>query len=102
MSGALACEFGRLKIRIWATAMACGIFLALGGNGARSDTDECREALEHYKSAKSDVSSALRQYGRCVSDSKGHDDCSAEFSTLHSAQDDLEAAVSEYQSNCSD
>jgi hypothetical protein len=88
-------------MRIWATAVACGIFLALGGNVARSDIDECREALEHYKSAKGDVSSALRQYGRCVSDSKGHDDCSSEFSTLHSAQDDLEAAVSEYQSNCS-
>jgi hypothetical protein len=100
MKGALACKFGGLKMRIWATAMACGI-LILCGNAARSDTDECREALEHYQSARSDVSSALRQYGRCVSDSKGHDDCSSEFSTLHSAQDDLEAAVSEYQSNCS-
>jgi len=39
--------------------------------------------------------------GRCVSDSKGHDDCSSEFSTLHSAQDDFESAVSEYQDKCS-
>ena len=76
-------------MRIWATVMACGIFLALCGNAARSDTDECRDALDHYNSAKSDVSSALRHYGRCVSDSKGHEDCSSEFSTLHSAQDDL-------------
>jgi hypothetical protein len=94
MSGALVGEGGRLKMRIWATAMACGIFLALCGNAARSDTDECRDALGHYNSARSDVSSALRQYGRCVSDSKGHDDCATEFSTLHSAQDDFESAVS--------
>jgi hypothetical protein len=101
MKGALACAVGRLKMRIWATAIACGIFLALCGNVARSDTDECREALEHYQSARSDVSSALRRYGACVSDSKGHDDCSVEFSTLHSAQDDFESAVSEYQDKCS-
>ena len=101
MKGALACDVGRLKLRIWATAMACGIFLVLCGNAARSDTDECRDALDHYNSARSDVSSALRQYGRCVSDSKGHDDCSSEFSTLHSAQDDFESAVSEYQDKCS-
>jgi hypothetical protein len=85
-----------------ATAMVCGIFLALCGSAARSDTDECRDALDHYNSARSDVSSALRHYGQCVSDSKGHDDCSSEFSTLHSAQDDFESAVSEYQDKCSD
>ena len=101
MKGALACDVGRLKLRIWAAAMACGIFLALCGNAARSDTDECRDALDQYNSARSDVSSALRQYGRCVSDSKGHDDCATEFSTLHSAQDDFESAVSEYQDKCS-
>jgi hypothetical protein len=89
-------------MRIWATAMACGIFLTLCGNAARSDTDECREALRHYNAAKSDVSSALRQYERCVSGSKGHEDCAFEFSTLHSAQDDFESAVSEYQDKCSD
>jgi hypothetical protein len=94
VNGTLVCDVERLKLRIWATAMACGIVLALCGNAARSDTDECRDALDHYNSARSDVSSALRQYGRCVSDSKGHDDCASEFSTLHSAQDDFESAVS--------
>jgi len=102
MNGAPACEVRRQKMRIWATAMACGIFLVLWGGVSRSDTDECRDALDHYNSALSDVSSALRQYGRCVSDSKGHEDCATEFSTLHSAQDDFESAVAEYQSNCSD
>jgi len=60
----------------------------------------CREALDQYQSAKSDASDALRAYATCVSDSKGHDDCSSEFSTLHSAQDDFESAVSEYESEC--
>jgi hypothetical protein len=58
VSGALAAKFGRLKMRIWAAAMACGIFLALAGNVARSDTDKCRDALDHYNAAKSDVTSA--------------------------------------------
>jgi hypothetical protein len=88
-------------MRILATAMACGMFLALCGNAARSDTDECRDALDHFNAAKSGVSSALRQYGRCVTDSKGHEDCAYEFSTLHSAQDDFASAVSEYQDKCS-
>ena len=88
-------------MRIRATAIACGIVLALCGSGARSDTDECRDALDHYNSAKSDVSSALRHYRQCVSDSKGHDDCASEFSMLHSAQDDFKSAVSEYQDKCS-
>jgi hypothetical protein len=88
-------------MRIQAAAAACGIFLVLCGNAARSDTDECQDALDHYNSVRSDVSSALRQYGRCVSDSKGRDDCATEFSKLHSAQDDFESAVSEYQDNCS-
>ena len=47
MKGALACDVGRLNLRIWATAMASGIFLVLCGNAARSDTDECRDALDH-------------------------------------------------------
>jgi hypothetical protein len=101
MSGALACEVGRLKMRIWAIAAALGIFVAACGNAARSDTDECRDALDHYNAARSDASSALRQYGRCVTDSKGRDDCSSEFSTLQSAQDDFESAVSDYQDKCS-
>jgi hypothetical protein len=88
-------------MRVWATAMACGIFLALCGNVARSDTDECRDALDHYNAAFSDLSSALRRYGRCVSESKGRDDCATEFSTLHSAQDDFESAVADYQGDCS-
>ena len=89
-------------MRMWATVMACGIFLTLCGSAARSDTDECRNALDHFDAAQRDVSSALRHYRQCVTDSKGHDDCVTEFSTLHSAQDDFEAAVSEKQSNCSD
>jgi hypothetical protein len=89
-------------MRVRAAAIACGIFLALCGNAARSDTDECRDALDHYNAAKSDVSSALRRYRACVSDSKGHEDCASEFATLRSAQDDFESAVSEYQDKCSD
>ena len=92
---------GGSQMRICATVMAVGLLLTLHGTVARSDTDECRDALDRYNSALEDVSRALRRYRSCVTDSKGHDDCSGEFSSLRSAQSDFEAAVADYQSDCS-
>src|SRR5260370_36083298 len=43
---------------------------------------ECRDAVDQYTSAKSDVTAALRIYASCVSGSDGHDDCSSEFLSL--------------------
>jgi len=65
-----------------------------------ADPESCRDALDQYKSAKSDVGGALIDYTNCIRSTDGHDDCSGEFSTLHSAQDDFESAVSEYESEC--
>ena len=62
--------------------------------------DECREAAEQYKSAVSEVASALQQYATCVTSSDGSDDCSTEFSTLSSAHDEFETAASHYVSEC--
>ena len=78
---------------------ACAIFVASVAS-ADADPDSCRDAIDQYKSAKSDVADALRSYASCLSGSDGHDDCSSEFSSLQSAQDDFEAAVSEYESEC--
>jgi len=75
--------------------------LILSASTARSGTDECAEALDKYNSVLPDIAHALRGYATCVSDSEGHDDCAADFSTLKSAQDDFESAVSDYQSDCS-
>jgi hypothetical protein len=74
--------------------------LALSIRLVGAGPSECREAVDEYKSAKSDVADALRRYADCVSTSDGHEDCSVEFSTLHSAQDDFESAVSNYESEC--
>jgi hypothetical protein len=68
---------------------------------AHASPIECREAVDKYNSAVSDVSDALKRYRSCVADSQGHDDCSSEFSRLRSAQDDFESGVSEYGSECS-
>jgi hypothetical protein len=65
-----------------------------------ADSEECRNAVDQYNSAKSEVSDALRTYASCISDSRGHDDCSSEFSKLQSVHDDFESAVSEYESEC--
>ena len=67
---------------------------------ARADLDECRNAIDAYNSALSDVSLALHNYAGCVSDSHGHEECSLEFSTLQSAQSSFEDAVSSYQGDC--
>jgi hypothetical protein len=82
-------------------AIAGAILLGLCGNAAKSDVDACDDAVEHYKSVLDDVARAMHRYANCVANSRGHDDCSTEFSTLRSAQDDFESAVSEYESDCS-
>lgn len=74
--------------------------ISLIGTPANADPEECREAIDQYKSAADDVSNALRQYASCVADSQGHDDCSSEFSQLQSAQDDFESAVTQYEGEC--
>jgi hypothetical protein len=87
--------------RIFLT-IVCGVaFSTTAMIGTKADPEECREAISQYNSAKSDIADALKRYASCVSDSDGHDDCSSEFSTLRSAQDDFESAVSDYESNCS-
>jgi hypothetical protein len=61
---------------------------------------ECQEAVSAYKSARSEISTALQAYTSCVSNSDGHDDCSSEFEQLKSAQDEFEDAVSQYETEC--
>ena len=76
---------GRLSV-----AIVCGsIFSVVVAQAAVADPEKCREAIDRYNSAISDVSTALRRYASCVSDSRGHDDCSSEFRRLRSAQDDF-------------
>jgi hypothetical protein len=60
---------------------------------SHANPEECKEAVSEYKAAKEDIAG-------CLSGNDGHDDCSSEFETLKSAQDDLEDAVSKYESKC--
>jgi hypothetical protein len=77
------------------------VVLSLGATQrSLADPEECQEAVSEYKSAMDDISTALVAYTSCVSSSRGHDDCSSEFQTLRSAQDDFEDAVSKYESEC--
>jgi len=89
-------------MRYRATVTACGLVLVFVGlSNVAADPESCREAIERYNSAKSDVLDALRLYTNCVRDSAGKDDCSSEFDQLSSEQDDFESAVSAYNSECS-
>lgn len=86
-------------MRIAYAAFAVALVLA-PPTGSKADTDECPDAIQNYNSAVSDIATAIRSYTSCVSDSKGHDDCSSEFSSVQSAQSDFEDAVSRYGSDC--
>jgi hypothetical protein len=82
-------------------AFLCGAaFATIAETAAVAGPDECREAVDQYNNALSELRDAVRAYTTCIADSRGHDDCSSEFSALQSAQDDFESAVSEYQSEC--
>jgi hypothetical protein len=85
------------KCAHWLLAAA---FLIATSQAASARPDECREAAEQYKSAVSEVASALSQYATCVTPSDATDDCSSEFSSLRSAHDDFESAASNYLSEC--
>lgn len=80
--------------------LICLTFIFCSAGNASATPEECQEAISEYKSALSDISAAVQVYTSCVSDSRGHDDCSSEFETLKAAQDDFEDAVSKYGSEC--
>ncbi len=83
------------------TAIGLGLALFLISiTATKADPEECRNAVDQYNSARSDVSTALTSYASCISGDDGHDDCSIEFSSLQSEQSDFESAVSEYGSDC--
>jgi hypothetical protein len=81
--------------------MASILVLSLSVNlaFAQRNTSGCRDAIDQYNSAVSDISSYLRRYANCVSGSQGRDDCYSEFRRLKSAQDDFESAVSTFGLN---
>jgi hypothetical protein len=85
--------------RSFCLMILCATLLCIPQN-SRAGPTECQDAIAEYKSAMSDVSTALQTYSACLSTDDGHDDCSTEFETLKSAQEDLESAVSSYGSEC--
>lgn len=83
----------------WRLAFA-PLLLLLNDATAQRNPAECKDAIDSYNSSIDDISSYLRRYSRCVSDSRARDDCSSEFRRLKSAQGDFETAVSNYRSYC--
>src|SRR5262245_41609148 len=87
--------------RMRSATIVCLLTLILSSAAmAQRDRAACRDAIDRYNSAVSDISSYLRRYASCVSGSQGRDDCSSEFRRLRSAQDDFESAVSAYRNDC--
>jgi hypothetical protein len=83
------------------TKLIFGLLLSIAASlPARAGPGECQEAARAYKDAHRDLLEAIHAYGRCVAQSDEHDDCSAEFSSVRSAQEDFERAVDGYQDEC--
>ena len=61
---------------------------------------DCREATDRYNAALDEIDLALRRYTRCITNSRGEDECSSEFRLVQYAQSSFEAAVSEVQAEC--
>jgi hypothetical protein len=70
------------------------------GISATADPEACQGATIAFKSVRNSVGDYLRRYASCVSRSNGHNDCSSEFSSLQSAQDEFASAVSDYDREC--
>src|SRR5258708_2824593 len=88
------------RSRLSVGVVLCLVSSAFLARNTYADPAECQEAISEYKSARSDISTALQLYVNCVSSSDGHDDCSSEFEQLKSAQDDFEDSVSKYETEC--
>lgn len=61
---------------------------------------DCKQTVDAYNTAIEEISSTIKRYSRCISNSEGHDECSSEFRRLRSAQGDFETAVSDYGFQC--
>jgi len=86
----------RLSVLICAITIAVVSFPIV----LKATPEDCQYAVDQYNSAIGDVSDNLQRYSSCVEGSNGQDDCSSEFSSLSSSQDDFESAVSNYESEC--
>jgi hypothetical protein len=65
-----------------------------------ADNDACSDAKAEYQAAIGEVLANLHSYNQCVNDSKGRNDCSAEFGGLQKAHDNFAGAVSNYPTGC--
>jgi len=90
---------GNMK-RLFVTALCVVALSALTVIGIKANTEGCKDAIDEYNSARSDIADTIKRYASCVGNSDGHDDCSSEFRRLKSAQDDSETAVSDYEGEC--
>jgi len=89
-----------VKVLLRTGPIICGLAILSGPNMAFADLNECQDAIDAYKAALHELPDAIRSYANCVGSSNGQDDCSVEFSSLQSAQDDFETSVANYHGDC--
>jgi hypothetical protein len=89
---------GTVMIKLLLTALASAILVAFC-TSSQAALEECKSALR-YDSALAQIEHTLHRYTRCISNSKGQDDCYSAFRRVQSAQDDFETAVSSFNSEC--
>jgi hypothetical protein len=80
--------------------LAGAVALAFTVHLAHAGPEECRQAVDDYDVVMSELTEALGQYEKCVTESNGEDICEIEFEHLQSAQQDFQTAVLTYQNEC--
>lgn len=79
--------------------LVAALFLGLVSVAEARKTEECIEAAEAVGVARNELRAEARQLMRCA-DGPLDDDCSAEFSDVQSAQENLESAIATWRDEC--
>jgi hypothetical protein len=80
--------------------VAGAVALAFSVHLVHAGPEECRQALDDYDVVMSELTEALGQYEKCVTESHGEDVCEIAFMQLQSVHEEFQSAVLTYQNEC--
>ncbi len=83
-----------------ATFLFATLILPVWPTAASADPDSCRQALDQFDKAQNALATIITPYSNCIAYSNGHQRCADQFAALQNAQSQYQAAVADYERNC--
>ena len=83
-----------------AALLLCAAQAAPPAQQRMTDTTECEVAAERYNAALAKIDTAMREYTKCLSTSRGRQDCKVQFRSLVAAQDEFADSVDVARAKC--